>query len=124
MKLLLCFLIFLNISLNLNAQTCTSLHEGKFKLSEKELGITFITRDEKYQTEVNPIFNIVFSIVWLDECTYELRPVKVIKGDASILEKDMVVTVEIIDIKKHGYKAICTNNFSKEKSTCIIEMLK
>jgi hypothetical protein len=100
------------------------LHEGKFKLSDKESGVTFITRNEKYQTEVNPDFNLVFSITWVDECTYELRPVKVIKGDASILEKDIIVTVEIIDIKKHGYKAICTNNFSEEKSSCIVEILK
>jgi hypothetical protein len=124
MKVLLVFSLFFNLSLNTNAQTCASLHEGKFKLSEKELGITTITRNEKYQTEANPSFNIIFSITWVDECTYELRPVKVIKGDVSILEKDIVVTVEIIDIKKHGYKAICTTNFSKEKSTCIVEILK
>jgi hypothetical protein len=124
MKVLFVFLFFFNLSLNTNAQTCASFHEGKFKISEKELGITIITRDEKYQTEVNSSFNIVFSIIWVDECTYELRPVKVIKGDASILEKEMVVTVEIIDVKKHGYKAICTTNFSEEKSTCIVELLK
>jgi hypothetical protein len=122
-KIFLVFSILLTLSLNTNAQTCTSLHEGKFRLSEKELGITVITRNEKYQTEVNPNFNIVFSINWVDECTYELRPVKVIKADVSILEKDIVVTVKIIDIKKHGYKVICSTNFSKEKTTYILEIL-
>ncbi len=117
-------LVFLISSIYTNAQTCASLHTGKFRLRDKENVVSIITRNEKYQTEVNPDFNLVFSITWVNECVYELRPVKVIKGDASLLEQGIIVTVEIVEIKKHGYKAFCTTNISEETNTFIIERLE
>ena len=62
--------------------TCKSLHTGSFKIYTKETGTTFIKRTEKLQSEKNDDlgYEMVFDIVWIDECTYELRPKKTDKG--------------------------------------------
>lgn len=107
-----------------NAQSCLSVHTGNFKISNSETGVTVIARNEKYQIEENLKLNfkIIFSITWTDDCTYELRPVRLIGGDSSLFIKDAVVTTKITKVKSHGYQAICTTNFSSFKETLIVEM--
>jgi hypothetical protein len=109
--------------LSASAQLCNNLYTGKFIVKDVETGITIITRNKKYQIEENKSLKqkTVYSITWTSECTYELRPVKVIEGPSLEDIKDIIVTVEIKSVRKHGYKAICTSNFDTEVKTFIVE---
>ena len=125
-KRLLVISILLTLVTNAGAQSCISLHKGKFKISDSKSGVTIITRDEKHQIEENQSLNIkiIFSINWIDNCTYELRPQKIIEGGSSYLREGAVITTVITKIKSHGYKAICSTNLSSVKETFIVEIIE
>ena len=56
---------------------------------------------------------MVFDIVWIDECTYELRPKKLIKGDPSIMgDGTHVLKTRIKEISKNSYTAETSANFN------------
>jgi len=112
MKKSIMILLFTIIVYGLQAQSCKPVHQGKFKISDNKSGVTVITRNENFQIEENKTLKIkmAFSITWIDDCTYELRPHKVLEGDPSYFIKDMVITTVIKQVKKYGYQAVCTNN--------------
>jgi hypothetical protein len=126
MKVLFTLSILFFVSALVKAQSCLSVHTGNFKISDSKTGVTIIARNEKYQIEENVTqnFKIMFSITWTDDCTYELRPVKCIAGSTSSFLKGTVVTAKIIQVKSHGYQAVCTTNFSDYKETLIVEMIE
>jgi len=107
--------------------TCKSLHTGSFKIDSKEVGTTFIKRTEKYQIEKNDNlgYEIIFDITWIDECIYELRPKKLIKGDPSILgDGKSVLKTKIKGISNNNYIAETSANFSKEVMDFVVEIIK
>lgn len=119
MRLKLIVFIFLAqfCLLGIQAQkpTCKSLHIGSFKVTSAESGTTFIKRGQKEQIEKNDFlgYEVVFDIKWLDECTYELRPKKLIKGDPSIMGNgNDFVRTKIKNITAKGYTAETTASFS------------
>lgn len=117
MKILALFLFAILLSLNSFGQktTCQFLHEGTFKVTTKESGETFITRTKKYQIEENALmgYKVVFDIIWTDECSYELRPNKLIKGDPAIMGYGKyVLRARIKNITNKGYVAETSANFS------------
>ena len=94
---------------------CKSLHTGSFKIFTEESGNTLINRTEKLQTEKNDNlgYEIIFDIVWINECTYELRPKKLIKGDPAIMgDGTHVITTRIKNISNKSYLAETSANFS------------
>lgn len=109
------FLTTLLLTIGLTAlgqiPTCKSLHTGSFKIYTKETGTTFINRTEKYQVEKNEFlgYEVVFEITWTDDCTYELRPKKVIMGDPAIMGDGTLMIKSII-------KKISINNYIAETS--------
>ena len=107
--------------------TCKSLHTGSFKIYTKETGTTFIKRTEKLQTEKNDDlgYEMVFDIVWIDECTYELRPKKLIKGDPSIMgDGTHVLKTRIKEISNNSYTAETSANFNPGTFNFVVEIIK
>ena len=104
---------------------CKSVHEGKFRVTTKETGTTVVTRTKAIQTEENESFGVImtFDITWIDDCTYTLRPKKVLKGDPRLANKNILVTVRIKDVNKNSYQAETTSNFSDVVMTMKVEIL-
>lgn len=93
---------------------CKSLHTGTFKITTEETGTTFITRNDTLQTEENTFlgYKIIFDITWIDDCTYDLRPKKLIKGDPWILgDGKNVLRTRIKNITSKSYTAETSSNF-------------
>ena len=107
--------------------TCKSLHTGSSKVFTKEAGTTFIKRTEKLQTEKNDDlgYEIIFDIVWINECTYELRPKKLIKGDPSIMgDGTHVLKTRIKEISNNSYIAETSANFNPGIFDFVVEIIK
>ncbi len=123
------FVLLLSIGFSLTAHgqkiTCKSLHQGKFKVTTKESGTTIITRKNNLQTEENAELGakIIFTIDWITQCSYELRPKQVIQGDSSILHQGIVLKVMIKEIKNNKYIAETTSNFSDAKIDFEVEII-
>lgn len=124
MKRSIIILLLTIISYDLQAQSCQSVHQGKFKIRSENSSVTMIARNENYQIEENKTLKIkmAFSITWIDDCTYELRPYKMIEGDPSYFIKDLVITTAITQVKKYGYQAVCSNNLYAGTQTFIVEI--
>ena len=107
--------------------TCKSLHIGTFKVSTKETGTTFIKRTEKIQIEKNDYlgYEVIFDITWTNECTYELRPKKLIKGNPSIMgDGTNVLKIKIKEISDTSYIAETSANFSERIVDFVVEIIK
>lgn len=94
---------------------CKSVRTGKFKIVTKETGVTLIERSADKQTEEDPETGdkTVSDIIWIDDCTYQLRNMKFIKGKP--YDSDMpgeIFTCKIIKIKSESYIVQTTSNFS------------
>jgi len=126
-KVRLLLLLCIGMCLHSVAQEagCKSVHEGKFRVNTKETGTTVVTRTKNIQTEENESFGVImtFDITWIDDCTYTLRPKKVLKGDPRLANKNILVTVRIKDVNKNSYQAETTSNFSDVVMTMKVEIL-
>lgn len=75
-----------------DAKNCEIAHSGVFTYGDDISSNTIITRDGKTQIESNEVegFEDVYSIVWLDACTYVLKPLSTNKPskDYVFTEKD------------------------------------
>lgn len=106
---------------------CKSLRKGSFRIYTKETGTTLVSRSANLQVEKNESMGVelVFDVKWIDECTYELRPKKLIKGDPSIMgDGKVVLTNRIINITPDFYEVESTFNFSDVKQKFKVEILK
>lgn len=120
--------IFSFFALILFAQkpTCKSLQRGNFKVVSQDAGTTFIKRTDKEQIEKNEAlgYEIIFSIKWLDECTYVLRPKKLIKGDPSIMgDGTHFVKTKIKEISNKTYVAETSASFSDQVVDFVVDIL-
>lgn len=107
--------------------TCKSLQTGKFKITTEETGTTYITRTKDTQIEENKALGveIVFDIKWLDDCTYELRPKKLIKGDPWIMgDGTHVLKTTIKNITDKTYVAETSSNFSEGIYNFTVEIIE
>ncbi|MGZ8570097.1 MAG: hypothetical protein ACXWW0_11965 [Bacteroidia bacterium] len=54
---------------------CKKYRTGVFSMTDKEIGTTIITRTTNKQIEENKKLGTKrsFDVVWVDDCTYELR---------------------------------------------------
>ena len=107
-------------------QDCKSVQTGTFKVVTKESGTTYIKRTPTEHTEKNDElgYEVIFDIKWINECTYELRPKKVIKGDPSIMgDGTNFVRVKIRDITAKTYIAETTASFTPATMEFLVEIL-
>jgi hypothetical protein len=94
---------------------CKSLHHGVSKLISKTSGITIITRTKDIQIEENEGlgFKIIYSVIWVDDCTFELRPLELVKGEKKYFgETSDIITVKIIERKRNSYLVRTTVNYT------------
>ena len=106
--------------------TCKSLHTGSFKVYTEESGTTFIKRTKKQQIEKNEYlgYEVIFDITWVDECTYELRPKKLIKGDPEIMgDGSSFVRTKIKNVTTKSYIAETTASFSQGIVDFVVEII-
>lgn len=127
-KLLFLALLSQLFVLTLLAQqpTCKTLRTGSFKMVSAELGTTYITRTGKTQVEKNEKlgYEVIFDIKWIDDCTYELRPKKLVKGNPAIMgDGTYVVKTKITGITYKNYTAETSSNFSEEEMKFMIEIV-
>ena len=118
-------ILFLCMGASCQTKTCKSLREGKFKVTTKETGTTFITRENNLQIEENADLkmNMVFDITWTSDCSYELRLKQVIQGDSSIIHQGRVVKVQIIGFRNNKYLAHTTSSFTDKTVDFEVEVL-
>ncbi|RLJ32655.1 hypothetical protein CLU97_2116 [Chryseobacterium sp. 7] len=121
------FFPFLFISLIINAQNfkCKSAHIGKFQIDNGEYGITIIERNSKFQIETNEKmgYKARYDITWINDCEYQLKKRKVIKGKS--LEGSTpydTLMAEILNVVNEKVLLRLRSNFSDEVMEC--EMIK
>ncbi|RYD77763.1 MAG: hypothetical protein EOP53_12435 [Sphingobacteriales bacterium] len=116
MKIIFVFIMFLFSCTALHAQErgCKTIREGKFRVVSKEAGTTYVTRSKNIQKEDIPDVGVImiFDINWIDDCTYTLRPKKVLKGNPALLMKGLVITVKVKNLDKNSYIAETTMNIT------------
>ena len=125
--LLTIFLLVSSITIFSQTPSCKSLHNGSFKIFDKDAGNTYIKRTDNVQTETNEKmgFEMTFDVKWVDDCTYELRPKKLIKGDPSMFgDGKGVLTTKIKTINETNYIAETTSNFSDQTLTFVVKIIK
>ena len=82
---------------------CSQYKTGRFVVYDSEHGDTFIKRTRKIQKEkgVDPVTGkktkLKHRIVWVSECAYRLRPLKIKDENGSV--KDDVLTFTIINVE-------------------------
>ncbi len=111
---LTCLFVMLAPVVSAQQPTCKSLHTGSFKVFTKETGTTYINRTKKEQIERNDDlgYEVIFDIKWINDCTYELRPKKLLKGDPAIMgDGTNVLKTRMKDISTKGYVAETSSNF-------------
>lgn len=122
------FIIYTAFTLNATAQVskCDSAHNGIFELdSGEEYGVTTIERNDKTQTETNEHmgFKALYDIVWVDDCNYELRNKKIIKGTSSYgMQPTDIMKAEVLKIEGSKIFLRLSSNFSTFVTDC--EMVK
>lgn len=94
---------------------CKKMQVGKFELTSKTSGTTIIERTKNTQTETNETMNLKtsYDLVWINDCSYELRNRKVLEGTSKfVMQPTDVITVEIIKIEDTKLLVKITSNFS------------
>jgi hypothetical protein len=124
------FLLYIAFSLNTSAQTskCEAAHVGIFELdSGEEYGVTRIERNHKTQTETNEKmgFKALYDVVWIDDCHYELKNKKIIKGVSTFgTEPDDTLKVEILNIQGAKIFLRLSSNFTSFETDCEMVRIK
>lgn len=109
MKPLIALTLFLCSFSSLLAQDkeCLNFKTGEFRLDDKNIGPTFITRTDSIQIEHLPQHKIkvALNVEWLDACTLKLTLKEIIETKensyvvrSSSPDADMVLTSEIVKI--------------------------
>ena len=124
----LCALAFLVVSHVSTAQEldCAKFQTGKFIIRDADLGEMHLTRTEKTQTErgVDPVtgkkYKAVFSIVWIDACTYDLRLIN--QKNSNLPSDTPTLRIKILETYETSYKAFAPDH--PEIAPFIIEQVK
>ena len=114
MKKVFLILMLLQSSI-LSAQEldCKKFRNGKFKIESEQFGDSLIERKGSKQIEYGQDgkVKVQFKVKWIDDCTYTLQIKKVIENKDNIpFDKNMILTVEIIEVNEHSYRQRSTSN--------------
>lgn len=124
-KLLFSFILAFGLQMNAQDSKCSTAHDGTFELDSGEYGVTKIVRNGKTQTETNDFmgFKAIYTVTWTDDCHYELKNKKVLKGEmrAGALPTD-IMKAEILKIDGQKILLRLSSNYSTFVTDC--EMVK
>lgn len=99
MKFLGC--LFLIFSLNVYAQDCNRFRTGTFEVDNMDGTVSIVKRTEKFQIETCGKIKTKDKIVWINDCSYKLIPVKI--KDQSGRIGDEVLTFTFVKTYDHSY---------------------
>lgn len=92
---------------------CTDFKDGKFKLTDAELGDFIIERKGAKQVEYSERhkMKLEFNVEWLNECTYTLKLNRVLANPDSIkFTEGLILTVEIVETTEGAYVQRTSSN--------------
>lgn len=127
MKKNLLFLLFLFVITTFSySQNCKNYKNGKFKLADKELGVTYIIeRKGNLQTErkVGEERILDFNVTWIDDCTYILKSSKetseFLKTEVDLIVQIKKVKGKFLELEMH----MKDHDFEATKMTTIVEVI-
>lgn len=105
---------------------CSEVKTGKFRLMDEEIGTTLIKRTKTKQIENNKELKVKakYDVVWIDDCTYQLKNPKRKKGDAKFIgQAGQVITVKILWIEDGVMRVKSSANFADIVVESNIEVL-
>ena len=99
------------------ASDCSEIKTGKFKSYDEYTGETIIERTENYQIEENKKHErkIKLEVNWIDECTYQLKPVEDLLNPENTSLPPMIVTCKVIEVTENGYIQISSSDIYPAK---------
>jgi hypothetical protein len=111
------------------AQTpkCKKVHNGRFRLTSEVTGTSIITRNGDVQTEENEKIGVIieYKVEWVNECTYKLTPMKVIKNDSQInFMEDLQLEVQITKVSRRSYSQTTTSKVKGVSMSAEMERIK
>lgn len=74
---------------------------GKFEVQNPDGSISQIKRTKKFQFEKTDLFKGKDRVKWIDNCTYQLIPLKIV--DDSGMVGPEILTIQIVMIGEHHY---------------------
>lgn len=91
---------------------CSSIKTGRFKIEDERVGNTFIERTKKFQIEENPKtgYKIKLKVTWIDECTYQLKPLEYLQNPNNEDLPTMILTCTITELTENGYVQISSSD--------------
>lgn len=92
---------------------CGKFRNGKFEIIDPQYGNSIIERkgDEQVEYGSGSGLKLRFKVEWVGECVYTLQLKKVLKNPKGyVLPKEMILTVEIIEMKENSYVQRSTSN--------------
>jgi len=94
---------------------CSSVKVGKFKTEDEVSGLTEIERNTEFQIEENKEHNykLKFKVTWLDNCTYQLKPIEDLRNPGNKDLPKMTLTCKIVEITENGYMQISSSDTDK-----------
>ncbi|MCB2406971.1 hypothetical protein [Hymenobacter lucidus] len=107
---------------------CRTVRTGHFRVpsDDKVSQDSFVERgpDSQIETAEAGKLKLLYSVKWLDDCTYELRFVKTLKGSREYeLPPDAVLTVHILEVTDKAYTSSVTSSFSDMKLDLKMDIL-
>jgi hypothetical protein len=100
---------------------------GTFELDAGEYGIITIIRTENSQIETNDFMNFhaTYDVFWIDECHYELRNKKVIKGESKYGNNPSdIIKAEVLKITGSKILLKLSSNYTDFVTECEIIKIK
>lgn len=123
-KTLLLIALFFGISTLSFSQNCKNYRNGKFKLHDEELGVTYIIeRKGNLQTERKLGEDTVldFEVIWINDCSYILKSSK---KTAEFLKSDVDLVVEIKSINGDFLELeMHIKDYPQSKIATVVEVL-
>ena len=107
---------------------CRAIRSGHFRVpaDDKVPSDSYVERQDDYQVETaeGGKIKLLYSVKWTDDCTYELRFVKTLKGNHKYeLPPDAVLKVRILEVTDKAYQASVTSSFSPMQMDLTMEIL-
>ena len=119
------FLNELNTSCKVENLDCSTIRTGKFRIEDEASGVTLITRTEDFQIEENEErnFKLKMTVTWLDECTYQLKPVEDLANPEAELPS-LVLTCHVTEVADGYYQQVSESDIDDLKLARKVEILE
>ncbi|MFC4740192.1 hypothetical protein ACFO3U_09335 [Flavobacterium ponti] len=123
-KIVLLFVVTLGFSSLSYSQNCKNYKNGKFKLQDDELGVTYIIeRKGNLQTERKLGEDTVldFEVIWIDDCTYTLKSSEktaaFLKSNVDLIVKIKDISGDFLELEMH------MKDYPQSKISTIVEVI-